>query len=115
MNLVASWFLMAFGLWLTSAIVPGFRVNGFKGALVVGAIYGILSFLVGWLIFTMIGVGTLLLGFVFASLTWWITGAILLKITDALSSDVQIDSFGSALIASGVLTLLNALRTFFLH
>jgi putative membrane protein len=46
---------------------------------------------------------------VFAFVTRWLVTAILLKITDAFSDNLTIRSFGTALIASGAITVLGAI------
>jgi putative membrane protein len=115
MHLLAAWVTLAFGLWIISALLPGFSVKGFQGALIGGAVFGILHFFIGWLLFVLIGVGTLFIGFVFAFITRWIVTAIVLKITDAFSDNIQIDSFGTALLASALLSVLSSVRDFLIH
>lgn len=114
-HLLISWLVLAFGLWITSALVPGFRVDGFKGALIVGAVFGVLHFFIGWLLFVAIGVGTLFLGFIFAFITRWIVSAIVLQITDALTDSLSIDNFRTALLGAAVLALLSAGQNFLFH
>ena len=109
MHLVLSWVGLSAGFWLTAQLVDGFRVNGVKGALVASAVFGILHHAIGWLIFTVIGLGTLFLGFVFAFVTRWIVSAILLRLTDRLTQSLEIDRFRTALVASAVLSVLSAL------
>ena len=110
MHLLAAWVTLAFGLWIISALVPGFRVKGFQGALIGGAVFAVLHFFLGTILFAMIGVGTLFLGFLFAFITRWIVTAIILKLADAFSDNIEIDSFGTALIASALLSVLSAIR-----
>lgn len=114
MGLLSSWLTASLGLWLTALLVPGFEVKGVKGALVVGAVFGLLHYAIGWFLFVVIGLGTLFLGFVFAFITWWIVSAILLKVTDALTESLKIDGFRTALVASAVLSVLSALREYLL-
>jgi putative membrane protein len=101
--------LLCISVWVTAAILPGFRVNGFAGAVRAAAIFGILNWLLGWLIFTLLGIATLGIGFLLAFLTRWLVMAILLKFVDALSSNFKIDSFGTAIVGallmSGIGTL----------
>lgn len=88
-------------MWLTAAVLPGFELRGgVVGAVRVAALFGVLQFFLGWLIFFLIGVGTLGLGFLLAFITRWIVGAILLKLTDSLSSSLRIVSFGRALLGA---------------
>jgi putative membrane protein len=90
--------------WLTSAILPGFQVKGFGGALRVAAVFGVLNWVLGWLIFGLIGVLTLGLGFLLVFIARALVNAILLKITDALSSSLSISGFGYALLAGVVMS-----------
>jgi putative membrane protein len=109
MGLLLSWLVLSVSVWVTAAILPGFEVRGFWGAIKVAALFGLLNWLIGWLIFVLIGIGTLGIGFLLAFITRWIVSAILLKLTDAFSSSLKIASFGRALIAallmSGIGTL----------
>jgi putative membrane protein len=105
MHLIITWLVLSLAVWVTSLVVPGFKVRGFGGALAVAAIFGVLNWLIGWLLFVVIGLGTLGLGFLLAFLTRWIVNAILLEITDALSDKLEIRSFGWALIAALVMSL----------
>ena len=115
MHLLISWLVLSFGLWLTSALVPGFRIDGIKGALVVGAVFGVLHFFLGWLLFTVIGIGTLFVGFLFAFITKWIVSAIVLQITNAVTDSLTIDNFRIALAAAAVLAFLSAGQTMLFH
>jgi uncharacterized membrane protein YvlD (DUF360 family) len=114
MHLLASWFFLSAGLWIVAQVLPGFQVNGFKGAIVVGAILGVLHVLIGWLLFVMIGLGTLFLGFVFSFVTHWFVNAILLEIADEVSDNLTIDRFRTALYASGLLSVLGVVQTMLL-
>jgi putative membrane protein len=115
MHLLISWLVLSFGLWITAAIVPGFRIDGIKGALVVGAVFGVLHFLIGWLLFTFIGIGTLFIGFVFAFITKWIVSAIVLQITNALTDSLEIENFRIALAGAAVLAFLSAGQNMLFH
>lgn len=115
MQLLISWLSLSLALFVTSLLVPGFRIAGPKGALVVGAVFGVLNWAIGWLLFGIIGISTLFIGFIFAFVTWWIVNAIILKITDALSDNLSIDRFSTALVASAVLSLVSAVERWLLR
>jgi putative membrane protein len=104
MDLLLSWLVLSVSVWLTAAILPGFEVRGFWGAVKVAALFGLLNWLIGWFIFFMIGVGTLGLGFLLAFITRWLVSALLLKLTDAFSSSLKIASFGRAFLAAMVMS-----------
>ncbi len=105
-NLIINWLLLAAAVWITALILPGFKVRGFGGALVVGAVFGLLNWAIGWLLFIAIGIGTLGLGFLLAFVTRWVVDAIVLKITDALTQSLKIRSFFWALMGALVMSLL---------
>ncbi len=115
MSILLSWLTLSLALWITAMLVPGFEVRGVKGALVVGAVFGVLKWTLGWLIFTVIGISTLFIGFIFFFITWWIVSAILLKMTDMLTESLSIDSFRTALIGAAVLSVLSTLETYALR
>lgn len=106
MGILASWLILSLSVWVTAAILPGFEVRGFWGAVKVAALFGLLNWLLGWLIFGIIAVGTLGIGLLLAFLTRWFVAAILLKVTDAFSSSLRIVSFGRAFLAAMLMSAL---------
>ena len=64
------------------------------------ALFGVLNWALGWLIFGALGVFTLGLGFLLVFVTRTVVNAIVLKMTDALSSSLSIDGFGHALLGA---------------
>lgn len=108
MDLILSWLILTLAVWLTAMILPGFHVKGVGSAFIVAAIFGILNFLLGWLLFAVFTVATLGIAWLLAFITRWIINAILLKLTDALTDRLTIDSFGWAL---GGALMMSALGT----
>ena len=115
MRMLLSWLIFSISVWVTAGILPGFRVNGFGGAVRVAAIFGILNWLLGWLIFVALGIATLGIGFLLAFLTRWIVMALLLKLTDALSSSFKIDSFGTAVVGALLISGIGTLAEYGIH
>jgi putative membrane protein len=97
MELLLSWLILSFAVWLTATILPGFHVKSFGSAILVAAIFGVLNYLLGWILFAIFTVATLGLAWLLAFITRWIINAILLKLTDALTDHLTIDSFAWAL------------------
>jgi putative membrane protein len=108
-HILISWLILTLAVWITAKVVPGFQVKGLGGAVMTAALFGILNTLIGWLLFLIIGVGTLGLGFLLAFVTRWLVDAIVLKITDALTDRLTIRGFGTALIAALIMSLLGTL------
>jgi putative membrane protein len=96
-SILLSWLILSLAVWLTAVILPGFHVKSFTSAILVAAIFGVLNFLLGWLFFVVFAIATLGLALLFAFITRWLINAILLKVTDALTDHLTIDSFGWAL------------------
>src|SRR5690606_27990387 len=106
MKILIAWATIAAGLWVADRLLDGFKVKGGLGDfLVVAAIFGILNIALGWLIFGLIGIASLGLGFLFAFITRLVVAAVLLKLADALTSKLQIRSFGVAFAAAFILAL----------
>jgi len=104
MLLLVHWLIFAVAVLLAAAIVPGVRVSGFGSALVAAALFGILNWLLGRLIFVGLGVATLGLGFLLAFLTRWVVDAIVLKLTAALTDRIAIRGFAPALLMALVMS-----------
>jgi putative membrane protein len=109
MSLILSWLILSFAVWVTAVVLPGFHVKSFGSAIVVAALFGVLNFLLGWLFFAVFTIATLGLAWLFAFITRWIINAIILKITDAVTDHLTVDSFrwalGGALMMSAIGTV----------
>lgn len=112
MHLLLSWLLLSLIVLLTAALLPGFKVRGFGGAVLVALLFGVLNVAIGRLLFVVIGFGTLGLGFLLAFLTRWFVDAILLKLVDALTDRLEIRSFGWALLGALCISALSVLADF---
>ena len=108
-SLLLSWLVLSLIIAATAAIVPGVTVRGFGGVALVAALFGVLNVAIGWLLFTIIGIGTLGLGFLLAFVTRVVVNAILLKLVDAMTTRLSIQSFGHALLAAVVMSGLGTL------
>lgn len=109
MSLLLSWLILSLSVWITAMILPGFHVKSFGSAVLVGAIFGILNFLLGWLLFAVFTIATLGIAWLLAFITRWIIDAILLKLTDSLTDHLTIDGFGWALGGALMMSLLGTL------
>ena len=108
MGFLLSWLILTCAVWLTAYILPGVHVKSFGSAILVAAIFGVLNALLGWLIFAVLTVATLGLAWLLAFITRWIINAIILKLTDALTDRLTVDSFGWAL---GAALMMSAIGT----
>lgn len=109
MHLLLTWLIMSVAVWITAEVLPGFHVKSFKSAMIVAAISGLLNFLLGWLLFAVFALATLGIGLLLAFITRWVVNAIILKLTDALTDHLTIDSFGWALGGAAMISAIGTL------
>lgn len=115
MRLIISWLILSLAVWVTSKVLRGFRIKDGQSAFIVAAIFGLLNFLLGWLIFAVFTVATLGIAWLLAFITRWIINALLLMLTDKLTDRLKIDSFGWALGAAFLISLIGTLAQFLLR
>ena len=85
-RVLLTWAIYSFAFWLTAKIVPGFRIAGLWDAVLVAAIFGIVNWLLGTLLYGTLVVLTLGIAYLLSIITHWVINAVLLKITGALTS-----------------------------
>lgn len=109
MSMLASWLLLSLALWVAGQVLRGVKVRGPIDALMVGLVFGVLHWALGWLLFVVLGLATLGVGFLLAFLTRWVVDALLLKLTAALTDRIKVQSFGwafwAALLVSAIGTV----------
>jgi putative membrane protein len=108
-SLLLSWLILALAVWFTAVVLPGFHVKSFGSAILVAALFGVLNFLLGWLFFAIFTIATLGLALLFAFITRWLINAIILKLVDALTDHLTIDSFKWALGGAFMMSALGTL------
>jgi putative membrane protein len=104
-RLLVQWVLSAVSLMGISKLLPGVHVKNFGTAMVVAAVYGVLSVLFSWLLGVVFFLPMLLTFGLFAL----VINAILLFVTDQLVEDFAIDNLITTLIAAVALTILNGI------
>jgi putative membrane protein len=115
MSLLLSWLILSVAVWLTAMILPGFHVRSIGSAIIVAAIFGVLNFLLGWLLFATLTVVTLGIAWLLAFITRWIIDAILLLLTRNLTDRLRIDSFGWALGGALMMSLIGTVGEWLLR
>ena len=88
-------------------LLPGVHIRSTGSAIVVAIVFSLLDFFLGWLVRVFLFVPAILtLGLLFLIMPF-IVNTILLWLTDKLLSAFEIDSVGSLLVSSLVITLVN--------
>ena len=115
MSIVWSLLILTCSVWVTAALVPGIKVQGFWDSLVVSIIFGLVNFLFGWILFGVIGIATLGLGFLFFFVTRLVVSALMLMLTSALTKRLKVDGFGWALAGAFAIAVLSGILEWVLH
>jgi putative membrane protein len=115
MSILWSVVILSCSVWIAAEILPGIKVKSFWDAVVVSIIFGIANFFFGWLLFTIIGIATIGLGFIFSFLARIIVSSILLMLTDALTDRLEVKSFGWAFACAALIAVLSTLMERLLH
>lgn len=105
-HLVLSLLLMSVAVYLTAALMPGFRIRGFGTAVAVAAVYGVLNVLLYKILFFLtLPLALLTLGFVVNAFLLWLTS----KIVSGMEFSGILPIFFSAIVLSVIRWLLNLL------
>jgi putative membrane protein len=105
-NLLITWAVLALSMALAAKLLSRMKIRGGVGShLLVSALFGLLMALVGWLVYAALGMLSLGLLFAFSFLGKLLAGAVVLKITDAFSDRLEIEGFGTAILASLVISV----------
>jgi putative membrane protein len=115
MGILVPWAVLTVAFLVAAYVLPGVEVKGLGGAIFVAALFGILNALLGWLLFVVIGIVTLGLGFLLGFLTRWLVNTILLKLADALTDSLTIRGWSSAAIGALVLSVVTAVLEWLLR
>ena len=101
---IAQWLVSGLALFLTAAVVPGFRLRGYKAALIASLVLGALNFFLHWLL-VFLTIPFIIITF---GLFLWVVDAIVLRICAAMLSDFEIDGWLSAILGAVVLAIANS-------
>lgn len=105
MGILITWAAITAAMWLCTKLLSRMEIEGGVGShLLVSAAFGVLLTLTGWFFHLVLGFLSLGLLFFFSFVARVLVGAIVLKITDVLSSRLRIDGWGTLLLASLIIS-----------
>ncbi|HWO14862.1 MAG TPA: phage holin family protein [Polyangiaceae bacterium] len=105
-SLLITWAISTVAFLVTARILPGFELKGgWNSAAIVAALFGLINWAIGSLLFMLLGIVSLGLGFLLAFITRWIVDAILLQLTNALTDRLTIRGYGTALVGALLISL----------
>jgi uncharacterized membrane protein YvlD (DUF360 family) len=99
-TIVIPWLSAALGLWVASKTLRGVQLGSAGDALWAGALLALLNWLLHWLVFVVLGIATLGIGFLLFFITTWVASAIVIQITAGLSSRLRVDGFINAVLTA---------------
>jgi len=114
MSILISWLILSIAFWVTAQILPGFQIEGFKGAILAAALFGLLNALIGWLLSGVVILATLGLGWLLPFVTRWLVTTILLKIVDVSTSKLTIKNLGTAFVAGLLIIAIGSIGEYLL-
>jgi len=104
-RLIINWLLSAAALLLTAYIMPGFRVDGFFGALAAAVMIGLVNGTLGVLLkFLTFPLTLLTLG-----LFWFVINGLMLMLASWLTPGFEVRGFFTAFVAALLLSVINML------
>ena len=103
--MVIKWFASALTLILVSQLVPGFQLENFTTALVAALIFGLINAILKPILLLL----TLPINLLTLGLFSFVINALLLLLAARLTPGFMVDGFGTALIASILITVISTL------
>jgi len=104
------WAIGALALWIASVIVPGMEIHGAGNFLLAALLLGLVNAIVRPIVLVL----TLPLTIVTLGLFLLVVNALMLKIVSWLFDPLRFHSFGSAIVAANVISLVNWLASFWI-
>jgi uncharacterized membrane protein YvlD (DUF360 family) len=106
MSILLSFVVLTVSMFVATKVLDGFQIKGgLVGHVVVAAVFALLNWLLGWALFAAITIGTLGLALLVAFVARLVVTAILLKITDAMTSRLHVRDFKTAFLAALVMAV----------
>jgi putative membrane protein len=106
-RVLIAWLLSGAAFLGVSKILPGFRIQNYRTALVVSAVYSILYIVLHFILFKVLWLLTIPFVMLTLGLIFFVVNAVILWLTDKLVEDFAIDNTATLVIAAVLLTILN--------
>lgn len=116
MSILITWAVLTFSMFVATQMLSRMKIKGGVGShFMVSAGFGLLMFFTGWFFYGVLGFlsGGLLL--LFSFLAKILVGAIVLKLTDLFSDRLEVKGFGTALLASLIVSITGSITEAVLH
>lgn len=114
MNMLVGWIALTLAIWVAAQVVPGIKLKSPASAFVAGAILGVLNLLLAKLLFWALAIGTLGLAWLFGFFTRWLIAAVLFKVTDAVTDELEVNGILPAIVGGGLVAVVASVATWIL-
>ena len=109
MSLLVSFPILVLSLFVAARVLDGMKIKGgLLSHAIVGLFFAVLHWALGEALYRALGVLTLGVGFLLATITRLVASAIVLKIVDALSDRVEVKDFKTAFLAALLMSLVSS-------
>jgi putative membrane protein len=105
MHLLIGWLVSSVSLLVVAYIVPGFRVDGFKAALIAALVIGLVNGTIGLLLKIL----TFPLTIVTLGIMWLVVNALMLMLASKFVNGFQIAGFWTAFFGGILLSIVNSI------
>jgi putative membrane protein len=101
--MLIQWVLTALAIWIVSQLIPGFRVDGAKAALIAAVVIGFINATLGLFLKVVTFPLTLLTFGIF----WLVINALMIELASAIVPGFHVNGFWAAFWGAIVLSLVN--------
>ena len=105
MQLLIGWLVSSVSLLIVAYIIPGFRVDGFKSALIAALVIGLVNGTIGLLLKIL----TFPLSIITLGIMWLVVNALMLLLAAKFVSGFQISGFWTAFFGGILLSIVNSI------
>ncbi len=105
MHLLIGWLVSSVSLLVVAYIIPGFRVDGFKAALIAALVIGLVNGTIGLLLKIL----TFPLTIVTLGIMWLVVNALMLMLASKFVNGFQIAGFWTAFFGGILLSIVNSI------
>lgn len=106
MSILVTWAVLTLSMFIATQMLSRMKIEGgVFSHFAVSAGFGLLMLFTGWLFYALLGFLSGGVLFAFSFFGKLLAGAIVLKLTDAFSDKLKVEGFGTAILASLIITV----------
>lgn len=115
MGILITWAILTVGLFVAAKLLDGMEIKGgIVSHLLVAGLFGLANTFLGPPLFLAIGIGTLGFGLLLGFVTRLIVSALMLVLVDKVSDRLKVKTFGTAVLAALIVSVVGTLADWLL-